>query len=111
MGANTKLEIVTLDSPTASPASPLNEEVTAAVRKAIHELHPGIPIIPYMAPYPTDGKHMRIAGMPTYGVMGVLIREEDEFAHGLNERVQVDSFFNALEYWHNVLTDLAGVSL
>ncbi len=51
---------------------------------------------------------MRAAGMPTYGVMGLFIKEEDEFAHGLNERVQVDVFFAALEYWHDMLTDLAG---
>ena len=108
VGGNEALEIETLDTPLASPASPLNEEVTAAVTKAIHKQHPDIPIIPYMAPYATDGKHMRLAGMPTYGVIGLFIREEDEFAHGLNERVQIDVFFGALEYWHDLLTDLAG---
>ena len=108
VAANEALEIETLDIPLASPASPLNEEVTAAVTKAVHKQHPDIPIIPYMAPYGTDGKHMRLAGMPTYGIMGLFIREEDEFAHGLNERVQVDVFFGALEYWHELLTDLAG---
>ena len=108
VAAHDALEIETLDTPIASPASPLNEEVTAAVTKAVHKQHPGIPIIPYMAPYATDGKHMRLAGMPTYGVIGLFIREEDEFAHGLNERVQVDVFFGALEYWHDMLTDLAG---
>lgn len=105
---NPDLEIKTMDNPTASPASPLNEEVTAAITKAVHARHPGIPIIPYMAPYGTDGKHMRIAGMPTYGVMGLFINLEDEFAHGLNERVPVVAFYGALEHWHDILTDLAG---
>jgi carboxypeptidase PM20D1 len=82
--------------------------VNAAVANAVHNQHPDIPIIPYMAPYGTDGKIMRLAGMPTYGVMGLFFRPEDEFAHGLNERVQVDAFFGALEYWHDMLTDLAG---
>ncbi len=108
IAGNADLEIEVSGDPTASPASPLNEEVTAAVTKAVHARHPGIPIIPYMAPYATDGKHMRIAGMPTYGVMGLFTREEDEFAHGLNERVKVDVFYDALEYWYNMLTDLAG---
>lgn len=40
--------------------------------------------------------------------MGLFIKEGDEFAHGLNERVQVDVFFGALEYWYDMLTDLAG---
>ena len=30
------------------------------------------------------------------------------FAHGLNERVPVDSFFKALDYWHQVLSELGG---
>ena len=76
--------------------------------EAVHKQHPDIPIIPFMAPYGTDGKEMRRAGLPTYGVMGLFIKEDDEFAHGLNERVQVDVFYGALEYWHDMLTDLAG---
>jgi acetylornithine deacetylase/succinyl-diaminopimelate desuccinylase-like protein len=105
---NDALEIELMAEALASPASPINEEVNAAVTKAVHNQHPGIPIIPYMAPYGTDGKVMRLAGMPTYGVMGLFIKPEDEFAHGLNERVQVDVFFGALDYWHDILTYLAG---
>jgi len=108
VGANDTLEIELMGEPVSSPASPINEEVNAAVANAVHKQHPDIPIIPYMAPYGTDGKVMRQEGMPTYGVMGLFFRPEDEFAHGLNERVQVDSFFGALEYWHDMLTDLAG---
>ena len=108
VAGNDALEVKIGREATSSPASPINEEITAAVTKAVHKQHPDIPIIPYMAPYGTDGKEMRLAGMPTYGVMGLFIKEEDEFAHGLNERVQVNVFFAALEYWHDMLTDLAG---
>jgi carboxypeptidase PM20D1 len=108
VGAIDTLEIKIMGEPASSPASPINEEVNAAVTNAVHKQHPDIPIIPYMSPYGTDGKIMRRAGMPTYGVMGLFFRPEDEFAHGLNERVQVDAFFGALEYWHDMLTDLAG---
>ena len=105
---NPELEIVVDGEPFSAPASPMNEEVNAAVGKAVDERFPGTPLIPYMAPYGTDGKEMRAAGMPTYGVMGLFIKPGDEFAHGLNERVQVDSFFDALEHWHTILTTLAG---
>ena len=108
VAGNDALEIEIRQEAVSSPASPINEEINAAVTQAVHNQHPDIPIIPYMAPYGTDGKEMRLAGMPTYGVMGLFIKEEDEFAHGLNERVQVDVFFAALEYWHDMLTDLAG---
>ncbi len=61
-----------------------------------------------MAPWATDGMYVRAAGIPTYGVMGLFIREEDDFSHGQNERVPVKSFFGALEHWHIILHELAG---
>jgi acetylornithine deacetylase/succinyl-diaminopimelate desuccinylase-like protein len=38
--------------------------------------------------------------------MGLFMRQEDMFSHGLNERVPVDSFYLSLEYWHQILTEL-----
>jgi len=108
VGGNDALEIAVMREPVATPASPINEEVNAVVTRAVHELYPDIPVIPYMAPYGTDGKETRRAGLPTYGIMGLFGRPEDEFSHGLNERVQVDAFFNALEFWYSVMTGVAG---
>jgi carboxypeptidase PM20D1 len=108
VGGNDALEIEVMGEPVAAPASPINEEVNAVVTRAVHNLYPDIPVIPSMAPYGTDGKETRRAGMPTYGIMGLFIRAEDEFSHGLNERVQVDGFFNALEFWYSVMTGVAG---
>jgi acetylornithine deacetylase/succinyl-diaminopimelate desuccinylase-like protein len=102
------LQIKTLGEPMPSPASPLREDVVAAVTAAVQARYPGTKIIPYMAPYGTDGLQTRSAGIPTYGVMGVFIRDSDQFAHGLNERVRVREFFGALEYWKAMLTRLAG---
>ena len=56
----------------------------------------------------TSGLHTRRAGIPTYGVMGVFMKDSDQFAHGLNERVRVREFFGAQEYWKVLLTRLAG---
>lgn len=105
---NSAIEIAVLNEPMASPASALREDVMFAVSRAVHARHPDIPIIPFMAPYGTDGKWTRTAGMPTYGVSGLLLQAKDEFAHGLNERVPVRSFYSALEHWHILLTELAG---
>ncbi len=91
-----------------SPASPLREDVTAAVTAAVHARYPGIPVIPYMAPYATDGREVRSAGIPTYGVMGLFMKDSDQFAHGRDERVPVEQLFGALEHWKGLLTRLAG---
>jgi carboxypeptidase PM20D1 len=102
------LTIVGLGSPMPSPASPLRDDVMDAATAAVNARFPGTPVIPYMAPYATDGKETRAGGIPTYGVMGLFIRGSDEFAHGLNERVPVRGFYGALEHWHVMLTRLAG---
>ncbi len=102
------LRIKTLGEPMASPASPLRADVTEAVTAAVQARYPGTRVIPTMAPYGTDGKETRAAGIPTYGVMGIFIKDSDIFAHGLNERVRVREFFDAQEYWKTVLTRLAG---
>ncbi len=107
VGGNPSLEIRGTAETFEGPVSNLDEEVTAAITDAVHATFGDIPIIPSMAPYATDGLHMRRAGLPTYGVAGLFMRNEDVFAHGLNERVPVKSFYAALDYWHRLLTDLA----
>ena len=106
VAANPALEITVLDEPLESPVSPLREEVTSLVTDATHAHYGEVPIIPYMAPYGTDGKETRIAGLDTYGVSGLFMRDEDMFAHGLNERVPVRSFYTALDYWHQIMSEL-----
>jgi carboxypeptidase PM20D1 len=102
------LRIKLLNQPLPSPASPLRDDVVAAVTAAVQARYPGTKVIPMMAPYGTDGLQTRSAGIPTYGVMGIFIKDSDNFAHGLNERVRVREFFGAQEYWKTVLTRLAG---
>jgi acetylornithine deacetylase/succinyl-diaminopimelate desuccinylase-like protein len=89
-------------------ASPLRRDVLAAVTKAAHAIHPGIPIVPGMVPWATDGSIFRAAGIPTYGVSGALIKASDAFSHGLNERLPVESFYDELTYWYVLLKELAG---
>lgn len=43
-----------------------------------------------------------------YGVGGVFIKDSEEFAHGLNERIRVDAFYDALTYWFVLIKTLAG---
>ena len=92
----------------SSDASPLRKDVVQAVTRAVHKIHPGVPVVPGQASGATDGLVFRAAGIPTYGVDGNFMRPKDEFAHGLNERLPVKSFYDSLTYWHALLEDLAG---
>ncbi|MEZ6023016.1 MAG: M20/M25/M40 family metallo-hydrolase [Hyphomonadaceae bacterium] len=92
----------------ASDPSPLREDVMAAVARAVHQHYPDTPITPAQSAYYTDGMFYRAAGIPTYGVGEIFIRSSDAFAHGLNERIPAEAFYNGLDHWRSLLTDLAG---
>jgi acetylornithine deacetylase/succinyl-diaminopimelate desuccinylase-like protein len=56
----------------------------------------------------SDGLLFRAAGIPTYGVDGNFMKDDEDFSHGLNERLTVQSFYDSLKFWHVLVTDLAG---
>ncbi len=91
-----------------SIASPLREDVLHAVTAAVHASYPNAAIVPDQASYYTDGSIFRAAGIPTYGVSGLFQKQTDSFAHGLNERVAVTTFNNALTHWYTLITTIAG---
>ena len=105
-GVEVKLD----DDPQGAPASPLRQDVVDAATKAVHASYPGVPIVPDMAPYATDGKIFRAAGIPTYGASGIFLKPKDDFAHGLNERIPVAAFDADLVHWSVLVRALAGKS-
>jgi acetylornithine deacetylase/succinyl-diaminopimelate desuccinylase-like protein len=54
----------------------------------------------------TDGKYLRIAGIPTYGVSGIFTDENDVRAHGRDERILVKSFYDALDFMYKLMRAL-----
>lgn len=107
--AGPKIEIETLEKTYASSdASPLRKDVVEAVTAAVHASYPGVPIVPSMSAGASDGVFYRAAGIPTYGASELFIKDSDDFSHGLNERVPVDSFYAGLTHWRVLLTKIAG---
>jgi carboxypeptidase PM20D1 len=90
-----------------SDASPLRADVMNAVTKAVHARYPGLSIVPSMSAGATDSMHFRALGVPSYGVSGLFMKDSDEFAHGLDERVPIVAIDGALAHWDSVLEALA----
>ena len=93
---------------TATDPSPLRADVLAALQKAVDNKFPGLEIIPFMSSGGTDGKHFRAAGIPSYGVNGGYHQANDVNAHGLNERILVQTFYDNLAHWYVLLKAIAG---
>ena len=92
---------------TETDPSPLRDDVLAALQKAVDNKFPGLEIIPAMSSGGTDGKHFRAAGIPSYGVNGGYHRANDVNAHGLNERILVQTFYDNLAHWYVLLKAIA----
>ncbi|HUF25470.1 MAG TPA: M20/M25/M40 family metallo-hydrolase [Gemmatimonadaceae bacterium] len=84
-----------------NPTSPLTPEILRAIELATEEMWPGVPVIPTMSTGATDGRYFRMAGIPTYGVSGLFYGETG--AHGMNERVPVQSFYEGQEFIYRLV--------
>jgi acetylornithine deacetylase/succinyl-diaminopimelate desuccinylase-like protein len=82
----------------AVPASPLRPELAAALRTALDPMWPGLPVVASMSTGATDGNYLRIAGIPTYGIACMFFDMEDQRAHGKDERVGVQDFYDGVEF-------------
>ena len=105
---NQAIEFKQLDEATESPISRLRPDVVAAVKKAVHKRYPDVTLMAYMESGGTDGMHFRKAGIPTWAVSGRFMNPDEMYAHGLNERVPIKSFYDALDHWSIILKELAG---
>lgn len=93
---------------TPSPPSPLTEEVLAPVRRITEEMWPGVPVLPVMSTGATDALFLRNAGIPVYGVSGLFHDIGDVRAHGQDERIRIDSFYEGQEFLYRLVRALAG---
>jgi acetylornithine deacetylase/succinyl-diaminopimelate desuccinylase-like protein len=75
------------------------EEVAAA-------MWPGAPVIPEMETGASDSIYTMAAGMPSYGINGVAIDQDDIRAHGKDERVRVSAYFEGVDFYYRFLKAL-----
>ncbi|MGH8253865.1 MAG: M20/M25/M40 family metallo-hydrolase [Steroidobacteraceae bacterium] len=104
----TGVEVSMTGTPFWSDASPLRADVVDAIKRTVHKLHPGIPVVPRQDSGASENIVTRVAGIPTYGTFESFIKPSDYFAHGLNEREPVASFYEGLQFWYMLLKDLSG---
>lgn len=97
--AGDKVKVTVIEPPIASPPSSLTPALLSRIEPLVKKQWPAIPIIPTMATGATDGMYTRSNGIPTYGVSAIDDNPEDVRAHGKDERVNVESFYRATQFW------------
>ena len=55
----------------------------------------------------TDGRYLRVAGIPTFGIQGFFIDRDDVRAHGRDERMGVEAFYEGQNFLYELVKTLA----
>jgi acetylornithine deacetylase/succinyl-diaminopimelate desuccinylase-like protein len=107
--ADPKIAVKVVGAPVASPVSALRPDIEQAIAQSIHKRYQGVALSPYLESGGTDGLVYRSAGIPTWATSGVFIKPDEMFAHGLDERIPVKSFYDGIEHIYDLARMLGGV--
>jgi acetylornithine deacetylase/succinyl-diaminopimelate desuccinylase-like protein len=96
----------------AAPSMPtvsLAPELMDPVEKITKEMFGNnVPVIPVMSTGATDSRFFRVAGVPSFGVSGLFSDPAvDARAHGRDERMRIQSFFEGQEFLWRLTKALA----
>ncbi len=106
--ADDQVSITVRGEPGKGPASPLRPDVMNAVKKATEAEWPGVPVVPIMVMGATDGRSLRAAGIPTYGIQGFFFDRDDIRFHGRDERMGIAAFYEGQTFLYELVKMLAG---
>ena len=88
-------------------ASPLRPDVLKVVSDITTRMWPGVPTVPIMVMGATDGRYLRAAGIPTYGIQGFFMDRGDIRFHGRDERLGIESFYEGQAFLYELVKRLS----
>lgn len=91
-----------------SLASPLRPDVFSAIDRVKDHLWPQAIVMAGLDTGGSDGRFLRVAGIPTYGLNAIFIEQGDNRMHGRDERVRVSDFYNGLTFYDEFFKTLVG---
>ncbi|MBK5187918.1 MAG: M20/M25/M40 family metallo-hydrolase [Gemmatimonadaceae bacterium] len=87
--------------------SPLSPELMDPIKTLTARMFDNVPVIPFMSTGATDGRYLRAAGIPTYGVSGLFLDPGDIRAHGRDERVPQKSLYESQAFLYELVKMLS----
>jgi acetylornithine deacetylase/succinyl-diaminopimelate desuccinylase-like protein len=93
----------------AAPSA-VEPALLAATTSLTQKMWGEIPVIPTMSTGATDGRFLRAAGIPTYGVSGIFSTPGETNSHGRDEKLRVRSFYDGQEFLYQLVRRIAGAS-
>jgi acetylornithine deacetylase/succinyl-diaminopimelate desuccinylase-like protein len=106
--ADDRISVSIVGEAVPAPASAIDPAIVRTLEGLSARLYGGLPIVPVMDNGASDGKYLRIAGIPAYGVPGVFTDVDDDRAHGKDERIGVKDFYDGVDFYYEFIKALAG---
>jgi acetylornithine deacetylase/succinyl-diaminopimelate desuccinylase-like protein len=105
---DTAVKVLVRSQRPPSPTSPLTPEIVGPVTQITRDLFGDIPVIPTMSTGANDSRFFLAKGVPSYGVSGLFSDPSvDARAHGRDERMRVQSFYEGQEFLYRLTKALA----
>lgn len=105
--ADNRIAVTIVGEVIPAPASAINPSIVHTLETLGTKLYGGLPVVPVMDNGASDGKYLRIAGIPAYGVPGVFTDVDDDRAHGKDERMGVKDFYDGVDFYYEFIKALA----
>jgi acetylornithine deacetylase/succinyl-diaminopimelate desuccinylase-like protein len=105
--ADDRIRVTVVGDAVPAPASELRPQLIKKLEQLSAKLYGGIPVVPVMDTGASDGKYLRIGGIPTYGVPGAFADVDDVRAHGKDERLGVKDFYAGVDFYYFFIKSLA----
>jgi acetylornithine deacetylase/succinyl-diaminopimelate desuccinylase-like protein len=77
------------------------------VEAVVSSMWPNLPVVPDMDAGASDSKYTRGAGIPTYGITGLFTDIDDNRAHGRDERIPVNGFYEDVEFTYRLIKEFS----
>jgi acetylornithine deacetylase/succinyl-diaminopimelate desuccinylase-like protein len=106
--ADDQIAVSVVGEAVPAPASAINPAIVRKLEELSVKRYAGLPIVPVMDTGASDGKYLRIAGIPAYGVPGVFEDVDDTRAHGKDERIGVKDFYDGVDFYYDFIKSLGG---
>jgi acetylornithine deacetylase/succinyl-diaminopimelate desuccinylase-like protein len=105
--ADNRISVTCPYSSFSAPLSPLRDDITGPVTQIAASMWPGVNVTPIMSTGATDGKYLRVKGIPVYGVSGMFGDMDDVRAHGKDERIEAKDFYDGIEFMYRFMKALS----
>src|SRR5271155_2445676 len=101
--ADDQVSVKQLSDFSKAAASPMRPDLLKAVSDITTSMWPSVPTVPIMVMGATDGRYLRAAGIPCYGIQGFFMDRDDIRFHGRDERLGVESFYEGQAFLYELV--------